>query len=128
MSNAQVGNVYQQIIADVVESSRVDFEEGGVDEHVLEELRMVRHVMSPIEHLFPSTCHDFARVQTSTFDDFRRLFDGRVDGDGDGEGDKFAHSTSGLAAACAGADFFGVDGHRYLALYALPNDSTARTF
>jgi hypothetical protein len=41
MSNTQVGNVYQQIIADVVESSRVDFEEGGVDEHVLEELRQV---------------------------------------------------------------------------------------
>jgi hypothetical protein len=41
MSNAQVGNVYQQIIADVVESSRVDFEEGGVEEGVLEELRLV---------------------------------------------------------------------------------------
>ncbi|KAI9648780.1 transcription factor IIA subunit alpha [Ciborinia camelliae] len=39
MSNAQVGNVYQQIIADVVDSSRVDFEEGGVDEAVLEELK-----------------------------------------------------------------------------------------
>ncbi|PQE08557.1 hypothetical protein CJF30_00005408 [Rutstroemia sp. NJR-2017a BBW] len=39
MSNTQVGNVYQQIIADVVDSSRVDFEEGGVDESVLEELR-----------------------------------------------------------------------------------------
>lgn len=41
MSNTQVGNVYQQIIADVVESSRVDFEEGGVDDNVLEELRLV---------------------------------------------------------------------------------------
>ncbi|TVY46621.1 Transcription initiation factor IIA large subunit [Lachnellula occidentalis] len=40
MSNTQVGNVYQQIIADVVESSRVDFEEGGVDDNVLEELRL----------------------------------------------------------------------------------------
>jgi len=39
MSNTQVGNVYSQIIADVIESSRVDFEEGGVDEHVLDELR-----------------------------------------------------------------------------------------
>ncbi|KAI9744619.1 MAG: transcription factor IIA subunit alpha [Claussenomyces sp. TS43310] len=38
MSNSNVGNVYQQIIRDVVESSRVDFEEGGVDEGVLEEL------------------------------------------------------------------------------------------
>jgi len=41
MSNTQVGNIYQQIIADVIESSRVDFEEGGVDERVLEELRQV---------------------------------------------------------------------------------------
>jgi transcription initiation factor TFIIA large subunit len=41
MSNAQVGNVYSQIIADVVESSRVDFEEGGVEEQVLEELKQV---------------------------------------------------------------------------------------
>lgn len=40
MSNTQVGNVYQNIIADVVDSSRVDFEEGGVDEHVLEELKL----------------------------------------------------------------------------------------
>ncbi|KAE9368252.1 transcription factor IIA, alpha/beta subunit [Stipitochalara longipes BDJ] len=40
MSNNQVGTVYQQIIQDVVESSRVDFEEGGVDEHVLEELKL----------------------------------------------------------------------------------------
>lgn len=40
MSNTQVGAVYQQIISDVIDSSRVDFEETGVDEHVLEELRM----------------------------------------------------------------------------------------
>ncbi|KAK0124105.1 transcription factor IIA subunit alpha [Cadophora gregata] len=40
MSNTQVGNVYSQIITDVIDSSRVDFEEGGVDEHVLDELRM----------------------------------------------------------------------------------------
>jgi len=47
MSNTQVGAVYQQIIADVVESSRVDFEEGGVDEHVLEELKLVWMSLSP---------------------------------------------------------------------------------
>lgn len=41
MSNQQVGAVYSQIIADVIESSRVDFEEGGVDDHVLEELKLV---------------------------------------------------------------------------------------
>ncbi|RKF62180.1 putative transcription factor iia [Erysiphe neolycopersici] len=39
MSNTQVGAIYQQIIADVIESSRVDFEEGGVDDNVLEALR-----------------------------------------------------------------------------------------
>ncbi|KAI6251311.1 Transcription initiation factor IIA large subunit [Erysiphe necator] len=39
MSNTQVGVIYQQIIADVIESSRVDFEEGGVDDSVLEALR-----------------------------------------------------------------------------------------
>lgn len=48
MSNNQVGTVYQQIIADVVESSRVDFEEGGVDEHVLEELRLVSARSLPV--------------------------------------------------------------------------------
>jgi len=42
MSNTQVGTIFSQIISDVVESSRVDFEEGGVDEHVLDELRQVR--------------------------------------------------------------------------------------
>ena len=41
MSNQSVGTVYQQIIRDVVESSRVDFEEGGVDESVLDELARV---------------------------------------------------------------------------------------
>ncbi|RYP61374.1 hypothetical protein DL771_010161 [Monosporascus sp. 5C6A] len=39
MSNANVGSVYQQIIQDVIEASRVDFEEGGIDESVLEELK-----------------------------------------------------------------------------------------
>ncbi|KFZ12128.1 hypothetical protein V502_07264 [Pseudogymnoascus sp. VKM F-4520 (FW-2644)] len=41
MSNQTVGTVYQQIIRDVVDSSRVDFEEGGVDESVLDELSRV---------------------------------------------------------------------------------------
>ncbi|KAL1879333.1 hypothetical protein VTK73DRAFT_7170 [Phialemonium thermophilum] len=39
MSNSQVGAVYAQIIEDVIESSRVDFEEGGVEEAVLQELQ-----------------------------------------------------------------------------------------
>ncbi|KFA53688.1 hypothetical protein S40293_03857 [Stachybotrys chartarum IBT 40293] len=40
MSNQAVGSVYQAIIDEVVNSSRVDFEESGVDEAVLEELRL----------------------------------------------------------------------------------------
>ncbi|KAI1106174.1 transcription factor IIA, alpha/beta subunit [Jackrogersella minutella] len=39
MSNSQVGAVYQQIINDVLEASRIDFEEGGIEESVLEELK-----------------------------------------------------------------------------------------
>ncbi|SPO02325.1 related to transcription factor TFIIA-L [Cephalotrichum gorgonifer] len=39
MSNAAVGNVYDQIIKEVVETSRVDFEESGIDDSILEELR-----------------------------------------------------------------------------------------
>ncbi|OAQ66954.1 transcription factor IIA, alpha/beta subunit [Pochonia chlamydosporia 170] len=39
MSNQAVGTVYQTIIDEVVNSSRVDFEESGVEESVLEELR-----------------------------------------------------------------------------------------
>ncbi|RDA92920.1 hypothetical protein CP533_3890 [Ophiocordyceps camponoti-saundersi (nom. inval.)] len=39
MSNSAVGGVYQSIIEEVINSSRVDFEESGVDESVLEELR-----------------------------------------------------------------------------------------
>ncbi|PFH61258.1 hypothetical protein XA68_17831 [Ophiocordyceps unilateralis] len=39
MSNQAVGNVYQSIIEEVINSSRVDFEESGVDDSVLEELR-----------------------------------------------------------------------------------------
>ncbi|KAF6837764.1 transcription factor IIA [Colletotrichum plurivorum] len=39
MSNNAVGAVYQQIIDEVIASSRVDFEEGGVDENVLDELK-----------------------------------------------------------------------------------------
>lgn len=42
MSNQAVGNVYQTIIDEVINSSRVDFEESGVEESVLEELRQVR--------------------------------------------------------------------------------------
>ena len=37
-----VGAIYQQIIEDVLNTSRVDFEEGGVEEGILDELRKVR--------------------------------------------------------------------------------------
>lgn len=46
MSNQAVGNVYQAIIEEVVNSSRVDFEESGVEESVLEELRLVRRALA----------------------------------------------------------------------------------
>jgi transcription initiation factor TFIIA large subunit len=46
MSNPNVGNVYQQIIKDVIETSKVDFEEGGVDESVLDELARVSFRLS----------------------------------------------------------------------------------
>ncbi|KAK2743788.1 transcription factor IIA subunit alpha [Myotisia sp. PD_48] len=39
MSNEQVGPVYDRVIQDVCDSSRIDFEESGVDQHTLEELR-----------------------------------------------------------------------------------------
>jgi hypothetical protein len=41
MSNSSVGNIYHQIINEVIEASRVDFEDQGVGEEVLEELRKV---------------------------------------------------------------------------------------
>lgn len=41
MSNNVVGSVYEQIIDDVLTMSRVDFEENGVDEGVLDELKQV---------------------------------------------------------------------------------------
>jgi transcription initiation factor TFIIA large subunit len=46
MSNPTVGSVYQQIIKDVIETSKVDFEEGGVDESVLDELARVSFRLS----------------------------------------------------------------------------------
>lgn len=45
MSNQAVGSVYQTIIEEVINSSRVDFEESGVEEAVLEELRLVSNAV-----------------------------------------------------------------------------------
>ncbi|KAI9794069.1 MAG: hypothetical protein M1816_006694 [Peltula sp. TS41687] len=41
MSNQAVGQIYQRIIADVIENSLVDFEESAVDRRTLDELREV---------------------------------------------------------------------------------------
>ena len=41
MSNQAVGPLYQTIIEEVIAASRVDFEENGIEENVLEELRQV---------------------------------------------------------------------------------------
>ena len=49
--------VYQQIISDVVEASRVDFEEGGVDEGTLEDLRKVRPALRSRFQLYCSFEH-----------------------------------------------------------------------
>jgi hypothetical protein len=54
MSNPAVGNVYQAIIDEVVNSSRVDFEESGVEESVLEELRQVRDILFVAFHVLPA--------------------------------------------------------------------------
>lgn len=66
MSNPMVGSVYKAIIEEVIESSRTDFEEGGVDESVLEELRKVR-LLSPFPYHFPSSAHFLHCVESSAF-------------------------------------------------------------
>ena len=47
MSNAAVGLVYDTIIAEVINAVRVDFEENGVDDGALEDLKKVRFYRSP---------------------------------------------------------------------------------
>ncbi len=47
MSNAAVGPVYDTIIAEVINAVRVDFEENGVDDGALEDLKKVRLYRSP---------------------------------------------------------------------------------
>ncbi|GAB0131914.1 hypothetical protein EsDP_00000367 [Epichloe bromicola] len=50
MSNQAVGTVYQIIIDEVINTSRVDFEESGVEESVLEELRQGwQHKLSQLD-------------------------------------------------------------------------------
>lgn len=68
MSNSQVGAVYQQIISDVIETSRIDFEEGGVEESVLEELKKVsnQHIYYLSIPLFSVTFPDFYLLPRAT--------------------------------------------------------------
>lgn len=59
MSNANVGGVYDHIISEVINAVRVDFEENGVDDGVLEELKKVRRFSFPVlsismHHALPS--------------------------------------------------------------------------
>ena len=54
MSNTAVGLVYETIIAEVINSVRVDFEENGVDDGALEDLKKVRLSLSPSLSLLPS--------------------------------------------------------------------------
>lgn len=51
MSNQLVGGVYQAIINEVIDASRADFEEVGVEEGVMEELRIVSLFVSAV--IFP---------------------------------------------------------------------------
>lgn len=55
MSNATVGAVYDHIISEVINAVRVDFEENGVDDGVLEELKKVRRTSFSriLTHHFP---------------------------------------------------------------------------
>lgn len=73
MSNNTVGNIYQHIINEVIEASRVDFEDQGVGEEVLEELRKVcfflPSVLSCARHTYTYTytyTHTHTDRQTDT--------------------------------------------------------------
>jgi transcription initiation factor TFIIA large subunit len=53
MSNAAVGNVYDAIISEVINAVRVDFEENGVDDGALDDLKKVRLAQSLCLSLSP---------------------------------------------------------------------------
>jgi hypothetical protein len=66
MSNQAVGSVYQTIIEEVINSSRVDFEENGIEESVLEELRQVSinfFFASPGSFIFCEARHRGRKVE-----------------------------------------------------------------
>lgn len=64
MSNASVGNIYHQIINEVIEASRVDFEDQGVGEEVLEELRKVCSFFPSCFFPYVRLTHTNTRTQT----------------------------------------------------------------
>lgn len=62
MSNQTVGAVYAQIITDVIDSSRVDFEEMGVEESVLEDLKKVSTQETRRRFLPAAKCTHFISI------------------------------------------------------------------
>ena len=57
MSNTAVGPVYDTIISEVVNAVRVDFEENGVDETALEDLKNVRLSQPTLRPLTAAALH-----------------------------------------------------------------------
>jgi hypothetical protein len=58
MSNTAVGQVYDTIIAEVINAVRVDFEENGVDDGALEDLKKVRPLSQSPTPLCPCHCNE----------------------------------------------------------------------
>ncbi|KAJ5682709.1 hypothetical protein N7462_005874 [Penicillium macrosclerotiorum] len=52
MSNSQVGTVFEKVIQEVCDSSQVDFEESGVDQKTLLDLRQVSIISSSVSFLY----------------------------------------------------------------------------
>lgn len=62
MSNQAVGEVYRKIIEEVLEASKQDFEEAGVDESVIAELRQVCSCLSGCRPVIPACVIAFPPV------------------------------------------------------------------
>lgn len=54
MSNVHVGQVYEAVIQGVIDAVRVDFEENGVEDGVLEDLKKVRQTRIPVPVSLPA--------------------------------------------------------------------------
>lgn len=61
MSNVHVGQVYEAVIQGVIDAVRVDFEENGVEDGVLEDLKKVRQtrILSLSPYLLACRCAPF---------------------------------------------------------------------